>query len=672
MVRAERAAEFPEDSSTAVNDETGHVAWQAMPVLCHFILSERGQQLIQNARVMELGAGIGVPGLLAARVCRELILTDSNEAVVERLRRNVELNVETMSCSADGVRVVNVAWGADSLPPEHVIPRHSVDVVLGSDVVYSASSARAFLETAKGYMDEVDSTIVLAYIPRWPAVDRSLHDAIQEEGLAAELVPLDSFLPSVGELSPDKAPLPKGTCLLLVRKSHGFHGVQSAQGQNFTLPQVCSGTLRIGPEHIDDSFVESCCRAGLEPNTPSVISVEVDATGPISVTPLQAEALSMALCSPPLSGRVSELRFKECWLGGEGWSHLAPGLSSGGCAQKLSVLSATGDEIGQAAAAALSRMLPDCLRLSCLCLKHNPLGDAGALTLASGLASTSNMLTSLTLSHCCIGDAGVTALARILPQSLSELDVSSNEFTTLGLADIATALRLAKTPALTHLNISGNEVGPGGGAELAEALPIGVPRLELLDMRGCALADCGVVWLSPALPLCREIRVLHLGSNGAGDAGVTALAEVLSDCPKLKHLGLAMNSVTGDGAWALAEEMVHEGSSIVSLDLKGNALGDDGASAIADILAEVPTLENVNLANNEIEVAGGVALAECFEEGDFSCRSNPSSLTIVLESNPTGVMDSLRSRLENAAASASVQITIKLSPMNIQETGYGR
>jgi hypothetical protein len=128
----------------------------------------------------------------------------------------------------------------------------------------------------------------------------------------------------------------------------------------------------------------------------------------------------------------------------------------------------------------------------------------------------------------------------------------------------------------------------------------------------------------------------------------------------------------GDGAWALAEEMVHEGSSLVSLDLKGNALGDDGASAIADILAEVPSLEVVNLSNNEIEEEGGVAFAECFEEGDFSSRA--TTLTIILESNP-GIMDDVRSRLENAAASASSSsavVRVKLSPIKVLETGFGR
>jgi Ran GTPase-activating protein (RanGAP) involved in mRNA processing and transport len=179
-------------------------------------------------------------------------------------------------------------------------------------------------------------------------------------------------------------------------------------------------------------------------------------------------------------------------------------------------------------------------------LSHNPLDNYGAITIAGGLASC-NVLTFLTLSNCEIGDAGVAALVRALPQALLELDLSSNAITALGLAHVATSLRFLQTPSLTHLNFSGNEVGPGGGAELAEALPIGTPQLERLDLRGCFLADPGVTWLSPALPLCKKLRVLHLGSNGVGDAGAAALAAVLPGCLRLKQLSLAMNSITGGG-----------------------------------------------------------------------------------------------------------------------------
>ena len=114
---------------------------------------------------------MGIPGLLAGRVCTELIITDSNDAVVERLKRNVELNMGEMNCSGDAIRVENLVWGAGLFPSNLA---HSVDIVLGSDVIYSASSAKSFLETAEAAMVQPGGTIVLAYIPRWPNVDRAL------------------------------------------------------------------------------------------------------------------------------------------------------------------------------------------------------------------------------------------------------------------------------------------------------------------------------------------------------------------------------------------------------------------------------------------------------------------------------------------------------------------
>ena len=204
-------------------------------------------------------------------------------------------------------------------------------------------------------------------------------------------MPLASFLPADGELSPDNTPLPKGTCLLLVRPD-GFSGSDGTSAALLSSPElrtrkVLDGEeaaleLHVGPEHLDDNLPEACHRAGVDAadgaaSNPAV-SVEVDATGPISVTPVQAEALSRAFCAPPLIGRVSELRLKDCWLGNEGWSRLGPCLSSGGgCAQTLSLISATGDEIDEVAASTIARMLPHCKKLGSLCLTRNPLGDAG-------------------------------------------------------------------------------------------------------------------------------------------------------------------------------------------------------------------------------------------------------------------------------------------------------
>jgi predicted nicotinamide N-methyase len=67
-----------------------------MPILCQFILSDEAQQLLADARVLELGAGVGVPGMLAGLVCRELVLTDWNPHVVDHLRAATNINAAAL------------------------------------------------------------------------------------------------------------------------------------------------------------------------------------------------------------------------------------------------------------------------------------------------------------------------------------------------------------------------------------------------------------------------------------------------------------------------------------------------------------------------------------------------------------------------------------------------
>ncbi len=63
-----------------------------MPMLCYFLLSEAGSGIVCGKSVLELGAGIGVPGLIAGAICDRLTLTDFNPAVLALLRTNLNLN----------------------------------------------------------------------------------------------------------------------------------------------------------------------------------------------------------------------------------------------------------------------------------------------------------------------------------------------------------------------------------------------------------------------------------------------------------------------------------------------------------------------------------------------------------------------------------------------------
>ena len=80
-------------------DNTGNVReWPSEEVLAYY-LQQRGDQVQQVRRVIELGAGkSGLVGLVVASMLQdkavdfEVVITDGNEKCCESLQRNIELN----------------------------------------------------------------------------------------------------------------------------------------------------------------------------------------------------------------------------------------------------------------------------------------------------------------------------------------------------------------------------------------------------------------------------------------------------------------------------------------------------------------------------------------------------------------------------------------------------
>ena len=80
-------------------DDTGTVLWPAAPLLCYFLITDAGRRLVRGASVLELGAGVGIPSLLAGRSCRRLVLTDHNAEVIARSwRENVCVCARARAC----------------------------------------------------------------------------------------------------------------------------------------------------------------------------------------------------------------------------------------------------------------------------------------------------------------------------------------------------------------------------------------------------------------------------------------------------------------------------------------------------------------------------------------------------------------------------------------------
>ena len=110
-----------------------------------------------------------------------------------------------------------------------------------------------------------------------------------------------------------------------------------------------------------------------------------------------------------------------------------------------------------------------------------------------------------------------------------------------------------------------------------------------------------------------NITKLILSGNVIATEGATALAEMLKENRTLQQLNVHSNSIGQGGATALAE-MLKENRTLQQLDVGGNSIGQGGATALAEMLKENTTLQQLNIGFNSIGQGGATALAEMLKE----------------------------------------------------------
>jgi predicted nicotinamide N-methyase len=89
---------------------------------------------LRGRRVVELGCGLAVPSLTAARAGAEVLATDSSAEALELVARNAREN---------GVRVETEA--VDWADPDDLVSRGPFDLVLAADVLYERASVAPLL-----------------------------------------------------------------------------------------------------------------------------------------------------------------------------------------------------------------------------------------------------------------------------------------------------------------------------------------------------------------------------------------------------------------------------------------------------------------------------------------------------------------------------------------------
>ena len=152
----------------AVWKSTGVTLWRAAEHLARFTVERAG--LLRGRRVLELGAGLGLNGILAHRLgASHAYVTDGDSNAVRHLRQNIRDNRRTSDADDDASHVCGrqLLWGRDT--SEAFLDQcggNRFDVLLASDIVYSPVIVPPLWETVQVLLDEADGVFVMAFARR--------------------------------------------------------------------------------------------------------------------------------------------------------------------------------------------------------------------------------------------------------------------------------------------------------------------------------------------------------------------------------------------------------------------------------------------------------------------------------------------------------------------------
>ena len=177
-----------EDPSTS----TGGSVYYAATFLCEYFLSIK--MLFKDMCIIELGAGTGLCGILLYHLqAKQVILTDKN---VELLIKNRKLQGQENEVDKK-ILIEHYNW---SMPRE--IPTNfpnEVDYIIGSDVVYDATTPCSFLSAVyylcKYKYKAKPPKVLVAHQPRLTGVDDLFFEKVHEYNFSLkEIKPVNGNL----------------------------------------------------------------------------------------------------------------------------------------------------------------------------------------------------------------------------------------------------------------------------------------------------------------------------------------------------------------------------------------------------------------------------------------------------------------------------------------------
>ncbi|XP_019615199.1 PREDICTED: protein N-lysine methyltransferase METTL21A-like [Branchiostoma belcheri] len=157
------------EANIGIQEEVGTKVWHAGEAFCEFI-QRRGRQF-EDKKVIEVGAGTGLVGIVASLMGADVTLTDL-KSILPNMEENVKINTE--GCK-HRPKVCELEWGREL----HKYTKGQYDYVIGTDVVYEEHMFRSLVVTLKHLCDQ-KTRVLLCHHVRWPDKDEKFMKLFSE------------------------------------------------------------------------------------------------------------------------------------------------------------------------------------------------------------------------------------------------------------------------------------------------------------------------------------------------------------------------------------------------------------------------------------------------------------------------------------------------------------
>lgn len=164
--------------------------WPSAPLLAWYLWTQRRN--LQGLRVLELGCGTGLPGILAAKCGAQVILTDS--VALPRSLRHISACCEANNLvPGQDIQLLGLGWG---LFLSEVHSLRPIDLLLASDCFYEPTQFEEVLSTVSYLIDGTEAKFLCSYQER--SSDWSIEALLKKWGLKGAILDLDSLSESSG------------------------------------------------------------------------------------------------------------------------------------------------------------------------------------------------------------------------------------------------------------------------------------------------------------------------------------------------------------------------------------------------------------------------------------------------------------------------------------------